>query len=61
MSRKAELTRMQIQRTAPEAPQRRLIVGLDVHKETVSYCVKDTGGVVNSEGKIGATPRRCAN
>ena len=29
-------------------------VGLDVHKKTISYCVKDTSGRVHQEGKIGA-------
>ena len=32
-------------------------VGLDVHKKTISYCVKDAGGKVYREGKIGATRR----
>lgn len=27
-------------------------VGLDVHKKTVSYCVKDAGGVVTAEGVV---------
>src|SRR5271166_53288 len=30
-------------------------IGLDVHKKTISYCVKDTSGQVLQEGKIGAT------
>jgi transposase len=30
-------------------------VGLDVHKKTISYCVKDASGRVQQEGKIGAT------
>src|SRR5215471_3062200 len=30
-------------------------VGLDVHKKTISYCVKDASGRVHQEGKIGAT------
>jgi hypothetical protein len=29
-------------------------VGLDVHKKTISYCVKDASGRVHQEGKIGA-------
>ena len=29
-------------------------IGLDVHKKTISYCVKDTSGQVLQEGKIGA-------
>ncbi|HEY2171587.1 MAG TPA: IS110 family transposase [Candidatus Angelobacter sp.] len=30
-------------------------IGLDVHKKTISYCVKDAGGRIHSEGTIGAT------
>ncbi len=30
-------------------------IGLDVHKRTISYCVKDVGGKVFAEGKIPAT------
>ena len=30
-------------------------VGLDVHKKTISYCVKDASGRVHQEGKINAT------
>ena len=32
-------------------------IGLDVHKKTISYCVKDAAGCVHQEGKIGATRR----
>ena len=32
-------------------------IGLDVHKKTISYCVKDAAGCVHREGKIGST--RC--
>jgi transposase len=32
-------------------------IGLDVHKRTISYCVKDAAGHVHHEGKIGST--RC--
>ena len=32
-------------------------IGLDVHKKTISYCVKDAAGCVLGEGKIGST--RC--
>ena len=32
-------------------------MGLDVHKKTISYCVKDAAGRVYREGKIGATRR----
>jgi len=30
-------------------------IGLDVHKKTISYCVKDASGQVQQEGKVGAT------
>jgi len=30
-------------------------IGLDVHKKTISYCVKDVSGQVHSEGAIEAT------
>ena len=30
-------------------------IGLDVHKKTISYCVKDATGRVHMEGKIGST------
>ena len=30
-------------------------IGLDIHKKTISYCVKDISGKVQSEGKIPAT------
>ena len=29
-------------------------IGLDIHKKTISYCVKDISGKVLSEGKIPA-------
>ena len=32
-------------------------IGLDVHKKTISYCVKDWAGRVFQEGKIGSTRR----
>jgi len=32
-------------------------IGLDVHKKTICYCVKDAAGRVHQEGKIGST--RC--
>jgi len=32
-------------------------IGLDVHKKTISYCVKDVAGQVQREGKTGST--RC--
>ena len=30
-------------------------IGLDVHKKTISYCMKDASGQVHQEGQIGAT------
>ena len=30
-------------------------IGLDVHKRKISYCVKDSGGKVHSEGSLSAT------
>src|SRR6201994_3991116 len=32
-------------------------IGLDVHKRTISYCVKDAAGHLHQEGKIGSTRR----
>jgi transposase len=32
-------------------------MGLDVHKKTISFCVKDGAGHVHREGKIGSTRR----
>ena len=32
-------------------------IGLDVHKKTISYCVKDAAGCVLKEGKVAATRR----
>jgi transposase len=32
-------------------------IGLDVHKKTISYCVKDAAGHVHRAGKIGSTRR----
>jgi hypothetical protein len=46
-----------IQRTTTEAPQGTLCIyiGLDVHKKTIGYCVKDVSGQVHGEGQIGTT------
>ncbi len=30
-------------------------IGLDVHKKSISFCVKDAAGCVHSEGRIGST------
>ena len=32
-------------------------IGLDVHKKSISYCVKDAAGKIHGEGKIGSTRR----
>ena len=58
MYKKLNSTGTLIQRTTTEAPQGHMYyIGLDVHKKTISYCVKDASGQVHREGKIGAT--RC--
>jgi hypothetical protein len=45
-----------IQRTTTEAPRRHMYyIGLDVHKKTISYCVKDASGQVYQQGNVGAT------
>src|SRR5215831_13586460 len=30
-------------------------IGLDVHKKTINYCVKDASGQIHRDGRIGAT------
>src|SRR5256886_476431 len=30
-------------------------IGLDVHKKSISYCVKDASGQIHQQGKAGAT------
>ena len=30
-------------------------IGLDVHKRTISYCVKDGSGTIHAEGAVSAT------
>ncbi|WP_263351506.1 IS110 family transposase [Acidicapsa acidisoli] len=57
MLQDAELSTQLIQRTTLEAPQTKYFIGLDVHKKTISYCVKDAAGRVHQEGKIGSTRR----
>src|SRR5437868_14480412 len=48
-----------IQRTTTEAPQGHMYyIGLDVHKKTISYCVKDASGQVHQEGQIEVTRRK---
>jgi transposase len=32
-------------------------IGLDVHKQTISYCMKDASGRVQQEGRIRSTRR----
>ena len=40
-----------IQRTTTEAPRQNMYyIGLDVHKGTISYCVKDVSGRIQQEG-----------
>ena len=39
-----------------EAPQRHMYyIGLDVHKKTISYCIKEANGTIHREGTINAT------
>jgi hypothetical protein len=33
-------------------------IGLDVHKKTISYCVKDESGRIQQEGKVRSTRRK---
>ena len=57
-TKKLNSTGTLIQRTTTEAPQGHMYyIGLDVHKKTISYCVKDASGRVHQEGKLGATRR----
>jgi len=47
-----------IQRTTTEAPRLHMYyIGLDVHKKTISYCVKDVNCRIQQEGKVGSTRR----
>ena len=47
-----------IQRTTTEAPRGHMYyIGLDVHKKTISYCVKDVSGRIQQQGKVGSTRR----
>jgi hypothetical protein len=32
-------------------------IGLDVHKKTISFCVKDAAGRIHQAGKVAATRR----
>src|SRR6266849_5088824 len=57
-TKKLNSTGTLIQRTTTEAPQGHMYyIGLDVHKKTISYYVKDASGQVHQEGQIGATRR----
>ena len=56
MYKKLNSTGTLIQTTTTEAPHGHMYyIGLDVHKKTISYCVKDASGQVHQEGKVGAT------
>ena len=56
MYKRLNSTETLIQKTTTEAPQGHMYyIGLDVHKKTISYCVKDASGQVRQEGKVGAT------
>ena len=52
MLQEAELTGRLIQTTWRLLEDDRYYIGLDVHKKTISYCVKDAAGCVHGEGKI---------
>src|SRR5712691_6561721 len=55
-TKKLNSTGTLIQRTTTEAPQGHMYyIGLDVHKKTISYCVKDASGQVHQQGQVGAT------
>ena len=45
MLQEAGLSGVLIQRTTSEAPQTMYYIGLDVHKKTISFCVKDAAGL----------------
>src|SRR5881275_3704143 len=52
-TKKLNSTGTLIQRTTTEAPQGHMYyIGPDVHKKTISYCVKDASGQVHQEGQI---------
>ena len=52
----AELSGDADSETTTEAPRGHMYyIGLDVHKKTISYCVKDVSGRVHLEGKLGAS------
>jgi transposase len=56
--RKAELSRKaDSENNLGGSSETMYYIGLDVHKKTISYCVKDAAGCVHSEGKIGSTRR----
>jgi hypothetical protein len=54
--KKLNSTETLIQRTTMEAPRQHMYyIGLDVHKKTISYCVKDVSGQIQRQGTIAAT------
>ena len=52
--RKAELSRKADSENNPGGSSETYYIGLDVHKKTISFCVKDAAGQVHSEGKMGS-------
>src|SRR5712664_1018563 len=53
---KADLSVPLIQRQPRRLPMQSMYyIGLDVHKKTISYCVKDGSGRIHAEGAIPAT------
>ena len=53
MYKRLNSTATLIQKTTMEAPHETLwyYIGLDVHKKTISYCVKDASGQIHREGR----------
>ena len=53
MYKKLNSTETLIQRTTMEAREQNMYyIGLDVHKKTISYCVKDVSGGMNRKGRF---------
>ena len=55
MYKRLNSTERLIRRTTTEAPHGHMYyIGLDVHKKTISYCVKDASGQVSSRRQDGS-------
>jgi transposase len=58
VSQEAELSaRVDSEKNLGGSSETMYFIGLDVHKRTISYCVKDATGRVHQEGRIGSTRR----